>query len=156
MSAALHVLVTRDLSDAADEFERALAALKEARLDHDTDAARYIRTLVLANAIADSYEGIEKAFQKIASDLDGFVPQGADWHAALIVQMESVVGGRTAVISRDLAERLNDLRGFRHIVRHRYGSRLRAELVDAKAADFPEVLRETRLAVDRFFGGEAS
>lgn len=67
------------------------------------------------------YSGIERIFERLAETLDGKLPQGENWHQALLVQMSrEVTGIRPAVISLQTLKRLDEYRGFRHVVRNVY------------------------------------
>lgn len=67
------------------------------------------------------YSGIERIFERLAETLDGILPKGENWHQALLVQMSKEVSGiRPAVISQQTLKRLDEYRGFRHVVRNVY------------------------------------
>ena len=71
------------------------------------------------------YSSLERLFELVASGLDGFVPQGPDWHRSLLEQMAAERPGiRPAVISSATHARLEAYRGFRHVVRNLYGFQL--------------------------------
>jgi hypothetical protein len=67
------------------------------------------------------YSGLERIFERLAETLDGSLPKGKNWHRALLVQMSNEVTGiRPAVISQQTLKRLDEYRGFRHVVRNVY------------------------------------
>jgi hypothetical protein len=67
------------------------------------------------------YSGVERLFEKIAGSIDGSMPEGANWHQELLNQMAiEVPGVRPAVISVELKGKLEEYRGFRHVVRNVY------------------------------------
>jgi hypothetical protein len=67
------------------------------------------------------YSGLERVFTLIAETIDGSLPQGENWHLLLLQQItEEIPHIRPAVISKDSAKRLNEYRGFRHVVRNVY------------------------------------
>lgn len=67
------------------------------------------------------YSGLERIFERIASTIDGNVPDGANWHKELLSQMSiEIPGVRPAIISSETVDMLQDYRGFRHIVRNVY------------------------------------
>jgi len=83
------------------------------------------------------YSAIESSFERIARVLDHSLPTGSDWHKELLRQMtRPVPSARDAVISGELATRLDVLLRFRHVLRHAY----RAELDWAKQAEVVEAL----------------
>lgn len=67
------------------------------------------------------YSGLERVFELIAAGVDGNKPQGENWHQALLQQMcREAPRVRPAVLSPETGERLNEYRGFRHVVRNVY------------------------------------
>lgn len=67
------------------------------------------------------YNGLERIFERIATILDGSLPQGENWHQLLLKQMtKEAPGVRPAVISDHVYVQLDELRGFRHVVRNIY------------------------------------
>lgn len=67
------------------------------------------------------YNGLERIFERIATILDGSLPQGENWHQLLLKQMTKEASGvRPAVISDHVYVQLDELRGFRHVVRNIY------------------------------------
>ncbi len=67
------------------------------------------------------YSGLERIFTLIAETIDGSLPRGENWHLILLQQMmDELPGVRPAVISTKVGQRLNEYRGFRHIVRNVY------------------------------------
>ncbi|MDP3896268.1 MAG: hypothetical protein Q8Q62_06300 [Mesorhizobium sp.] len=68
------------------------------------------------------YNGIEDVLLSLANDIDGLVPQGQSMHQDLLDQMHAEIAGtRPAMLDPELYEALGELKGFRHLVRHRYG-----------------------------------
>jgi len=62
--------------------------------------------------------------------VDGLVPSGSTMHQDILDQMVSEISGtRPAVLDIDLYESLTELKGFRHLIRHRYGFDLKADKV---------------------------
>lgn len=67
------------------------------------------------------YSGLERILERLAETVDGSLPKGENWHQALLVQMsKEVTGIRPAVISLQTLKRLDEYRGFRHVVRNVY------------------------------------
>jgi hypothetical protein len=72
--------------------------------------------------IHDVYNGIEDVLLGLANDVDGFVPRGSALHQDIRDQMSAEVAGvRPALLEPELYRSLGELKGFRHVVRHRYG-----------------------------------
>ena len=96
------------------------------------------------------YTGVERIFEDIARTIDESLPDGADWHRDLLLQISAQeTGVRPAVIARDTRKCLDEYRGFRHVVRSVYTFSLRPsrikELVDGLTACFEVVSRDLDL-----------
>lgn len=97
------------------------------------------------------YVGIERILEDIARSLEGSVPEGADRHRALLIQMAGEISDlRPAVLSNSTRQCLDEYRGFRHVVRNVYAFNLRPsrlkELVDGLRPCYQRV----KLDLDRF------
>lgn len=67
------------------------------------------------------YTGAEQALETIAIEMDGGLPQGANWYRELLRQMSApLVGLRPPVLQPDTKILLDELRRFRHVVRNVY------------------------------------
>lgn len=76
------------------------------------------------------YVGVERLFQRIATEVDGTVPSGARWHRDLLDQMTlKVTGVRPAVILPETYNALTTYLEFRHVVQRVYTFELRSERV---------------------------
>ena len=71
----------------------------------------------------DLYNGIEAIFSRVARQLDGNLPGGANSHRDLLDQMNRpfLPNRRQPVIDSSTASRLEEYRKFRHVVRIHYG-----------------------------------
>ena len=74
-----------------------------------------------AVALHHAYSAVEAIMERITRTLEGELPQGADWHQALLHDMcLDIEGVRLAVFSVDAVDDLRHLLGFRHFFRHAY------------------------------------
>ena len=78
-------------------------------------------------------------FEIVAEACENHVDAGAGYHTSLLKRMHVAVPGvRPAVVSDEALPRLDNLRRFRHVVRHAYsaeidGRQLRIVLEDARS-----------------------
>lgn len=91
------------------------------------------------------YGGLERIFELIAAVVDCRKPRGENWHQALLTQMtEEVAGVRPAVISQATFHRLDEYRGFRHVVRNVYTYNFEAAKIQKLVTELPATLEQTR------------
>jgi hypothetical protein len=77
------------------------------------------------------YTGSERILKIVAGRIDATVPESEDWHKQLLTQAAlSLEEVRPAVVSVDVRRDLEELLGFRHVVRNLYGYELDSERVD--------------------------
>ncbi|NPV06389.1 MAG: hypothetical protein HPY83_00325 [Anaerolineae bacterium] len=76
----------------------------------------------------DFYAGLERLFRLIASQVDGSVPSGQEWHRDWLRQMGLFLKRvRPAVLSPETVKRLDEYLRFRHVVRNVYALELDPE-----------------------------
>ncbi|MBI4702235.1 MAG: hypothetical protein HY744_13990 [Deltaproteobacteria bacterium] len=150
---------------AAERFGALAAAVERAVADVDVIAGR---TAQAAQRVAQSpgdelvvygagallhgfYTEVEKAFQRIARDLDGFAPRGESWHAELLTDMSlDVPAVRPPVISAALQRRLRPYLRFRHLFRNLYVLDLDGQRTCSLLQEVPAVWAEARAALLEF------
>jgi hypothetical protein len=109
--------IRRELERVETVVERAQAIWAEADLDEDGD---YHVDAVALN-LHGFYAGLERIFKTIATRVDQTMPEGGNWHQELLEQMNTELSGvRPAVLSNASHEKLDQFRGFRHVVRNVY------------------------------------
>jgi uncharacterized protein YutE (UPF0331/DUF86 family) len=112
--------------------------LEKAKQTGDRD---YLQAAALS--LQNFYMGVERAFEEVAKQVDRSLPTGASSHRELLDQMGlEIAKSRPAVIQPGTLEKLNDYRGFRHVVMHRYGAELKPERIQALVEALPECYAE--------------
>lgn len=138
--------IRSELDELSALVERALQGWQRAAKTND----EYYLDGVALN-LHGFYSGVERLFEKIASDVDATVPSGANWHRELLDQMSTEVPGvRPAVISAALREQLEPYRGFRHVVRNVYTYRLSPDKMKNLILNLPALHAEVRAALSAF------
>jgi len=91
----------------------------------------------VAAILQDFYNGAENVFKRIAGELNGGLPSGANWHVQLLRDMTlDLPGLRPAVIRQTTANQLKEYLDFRHVFRHAYGFPLQWEPIKGLLARF--------------------
>lgn len=76
----------------------------------------------VAYQIHNLYCSVEDLLNIVAKTFENNVGKGREWHRILLLRMSQPVEGiRPAFLSTESWEVLDQLRGFRHVVRHAYG-----------------------------------
>lgn len=93
----------------------------------------------LALQLHNLYSAVEGLFEIVADACENHVDADAGYHTSLLRRMSVAVPGiRPAIVSAETLPLLDNLRRFRHVVRHAYsaeidGRQLRIVLEDARA-----------------------
>jgi hypothetical protein len=133
----------KELSVLAKRAEQGLKKAKEKNDDYYLDG--------VALNLHSIYSGLERIFERIATAIDGSIPSGTNWHRELLNQMAIEVPGiRPAVISSDLKEKLEEYRGFRHVVRNVYTYRLKPEKIEGLVSMLNTVMAKIETDITGF------
>lgn len=113
--------IRRSMLDLEHVVVRAASLMDKARASGDDD---YLDGVALN--LHGFYAGVERIFEDIARTIEKTVPDGAEWHQDLLLQMSAEVASVRPVVISDEARRcLEEYRGFRHVVRNVYTFNLR-------------------------------
>jgi len=97
------------------------------------------------------YTAIETVFEDIARAFDGALPEGANWHQELLLQMSAeLAASRPAVIRRSTRDCLDEYRAFRHLVRNVYAFNLRPERLSDLVDAIPKCFADFRNDLEEF------
>ena len=117
-----------------------LAGESEALLCRAPSTADTVYVRAGAGILQDFYTGAEKLWRRIADEVDGRLPAGADWHPQLLSRMTvSLEGTRPAVVSPELGERLRGYLRFRHLARGIYGFSLEWDRIETLLLAVPDL-----------------
>jgi len=82
-----------------------------------------VHVAAVALFLQNLYTALEALFRRVAVDLDGSEPGGDDWHRELLGQMALEISDvRPRLLGGELQADLDQLRRFRHLVRHPYAT----------------------------------
>ena len=98
----------------------------------DSENLSWTEGRLLALTVHNLYNGVEQILEDIAKVSDDFDPSSASSHADLISLMATKTRRRPAILTPELFAILDDLRKFRHVMRHSYGNPITADEVVEK------------------------
>ncbi len=134
--------VQKELDQIDSTVKSASSQIEKAKKTGDRD---YVQAAALS--LQNFYMGVERIFEEIAKQVDQSPSTGASSYRELLDQMGlQIPKNRPAVIRAETLEQLNDYRGFRHGVMHRYSAELKPDRVQALVEMLPEC--HNRLAED--------
>jgi uncharacterized protein YutE (UPF0331/DUF86 family) len=105
----------------------------------------------MASILQDFYNACERIFHRIATDLEGGVPENGEWYRRLLASMAMAAAGvRPAVISPEMASTLDEYLGFRHVFRNIYGYELEGERLRRLSRELPETAQRLERELSYF------
>ena len=116
-------------------------------LAREVDAPIDVETAWRGHVLHACYGLLERTFERVAKTFENQVDDVSRYHAELLRRMTLAIPGvRPAVISSSAFSILNELRGFRHVIRHAYDQDLDPEKVGSLSrrlqAEWPTVREE--------------
>lgn len=91
------------------------------------------------------YSGFERLFTQIAEVVEGDLPHGESWHQLLLRRMMTEVPMiRPAVISKETGAKLDDYRGFRHVVRNVYAYKFDPDKMEKLVYSVPDLFAQLK------------
>ena len=95
----------------------------------------------------------EDLLKLVAGVFENRIGSGGEWHRALLLRMrEPAPGIRPALLSEDLFNIMNRLRGFRHFVRHAYVADIEVTQRQANLGLAWQLAQRLPAAVELFLG----
>jgi len=140
------------IRDEVLELDRSVARVSAAwaRASEATADQDYFLDAAALNLQA-FYSAVERLFELTARHIDGVLPEGDAWHRDLAAQMARYVSdARPAVISADVAAKLDEYRRFRHLVRNVYATNLVPAKMRGLVERLPELWVRLRAALVGF------
>jgi DNA gyrase/topoisomerase IV subunit A len=143
---ALAGRIRGDISEIEVIVERTQGGWERARQCED----EYYLDSVALN-LHSFYTALERVFELIAVTIEQTKPQGENWHQELLRQMATEIELlRPTVISKETRNRLDEYRGFRHVVRNVYSFNLSIAKVEPLVKELPSLFDDIRNELDIF------
>jgi len=142
-----------DVNNDLDSIRKNGASIKEIAhlLKNEQGPIRGSDLMACAGYLHHYYTGIESLFERISRAVDGGPTSGGDYHRELLRSMTIEIPDiRPSIITRDLAEELDEYRRFRHMFRHSYGSELRWRKMEPLAMEVDSITEAVDESITRF------
>lgn len=112
--------IADDIAAATRHFRAAIALFRTGGHDPATPTG-YRDVMAFQHAMQSGYTAFELGLRRLLALLDEAVPQGPDWHSALLRRLSKPLDGdRPAVLGEPLARAAEELLRFRHVAMHSY------------------------------------
>lgn len=99
----------------------------------------------------DYYSAFERIFELIANEIDESLPEGSSWHKELLKQMTiKIKNVRPKVISKKSEDKLDEFRGFRHVVRNVYSYKFSGDKIEKLVEKLDELNNQLLEQIEEF------
>ena len=135
--------LTQRINDECAKIESTVDAIVKGLEDIEVlpEAAIPYVEEAMANKLADVNRGIERIFERIASEVDGYTPLGSRWHKDLLEQMTEQRPERPPVISQEIFPLLSRLLEYRHKVNNIYADEIIYENTEEHAKNIRDLFQ---------------
>ena len=116
---------------------------------HTSDPSE-IELSAMAATLHSFYTGVENIFKRVSLELDGEPVSGDAWHRELLRRMKASTSQRSALLSDELHDSLNEYLRFRHVFRNAYSFDLDWQKMSPLVLRLPETFRMLEKALDDF------
>uniref|UniRef100_A0A7C3MIM0 HepT-like domain-containing protein n=1 Tax=Dictyoglomus thermophilum TaxID=14 RepID=A0A7C3MIM0_DICTH len=139
----MYLLISSRIKNEIIEIEETIKRAQKAWELIKEEDSLYIDSVALN--LHNFYSGLERIFSLIAKEIDGKIIETPDWHKELLLQMSiEIPYVRPAIISKELKEKLENYRAFRHVVRNIYAYKLKPEKIRDLITNLPIIWEETK------------
>jgi hypothetical protein len=116
-----------DVQDEIRAIEDTLERLHEVRNSFSPQVKDYSLEPAMGTYLMNFYNGVENILKRISKEYYQAIPKGESWHKELLVLSYSPPGGKAAILSQSIVEKLHQYRNFRHRFVSGYGFQLKGE-----------------------------
>lgn len=110
----------------------------------------FIETAAAASILQSFYTGIENLILYLSKTLDGSAPQSSSWHRELLSSAAEPTITRSAILGVGSRQLLLTYLDFRHVVRHGYARRLKADRTRELFTSLPPVWKVVQEDLEKF------
>ena len=142
------LLLERSIREDLATLDEIYASLPRAPLSQDRSQEELI---VVGYRLHALYNAVENIFNGIAATFENTLDDRSSWHAQLLRRMRlDLTPVRPAVIDDETYDPLDELRGFRHVFRAMYRTRLEARKMSIALEKAWEMRRPFSRQVEEF------
>ncbi|MEM9807721.1 MAG: hypothetical protein AAF959_20845 [Cyanobacteria bacterium P01_D01_bin.56] len=121
----------------------------QARIDEGLDTPGQLDSV--AYQVHNLYCAIEDLLKLIANAFENRIGTSGEWHRVLLLRLSQPVEGiRPAFLSEDSFDLLNQLRSFRHMFRHAYGTDIKLRQLEPNIDNSLQVARLISGDIEQF------
>jgi hypothetical protein len=141
-----------DVLDEIEEIEQVLKDLSSLNNNLDPDKIDNTQKAAIGTFLMNFYVGVENIIKRISKEYYQNMPKGDSWHKELLDLSHNPPQGKSPVFDKNIVDRLNPYRGFRHLFVSGYGFKLRMELMASLINNIEHLWIDIKSAIEKFWG----
>ena len=139
-----------DVLDEIEGIEQVLKDLSSLESNLDSDKIDNVQKAATGTFLMNFYVGVENIIKRISKEYYQTMPKGNSWHKELLDSCTPPLG-KKPILDKNIVDRLNPYRGFRHLFVSGYGFTLRMELMSSLINNIEPLWTDIKKAVEKFW-----
>lgn len=133
-----------------EQLQRLILGMRELLAKCRATTPTEIELAALATLLHSFYTGVENIFKRVSIELDDERITGDAWHRELLNRMKASNTHRSALLSEELHDSLNEYLRFRHVFRNAYSFDLDWEKMSPLVLRLEETFQNIEKSLDDF------
>ncbi|MCK4386023.1 MAG: hypothetical protein KAW52_07140 [candidate division Zixibacteria bacterium] len=140
-----------DVLDEIEGIEQVLKDLSSLENNLDSDKIDNVQKAAIGTFLMNFYVGVENIIKRISKEYYQTTPKGNSWHKELLDLSCTPPLGKKPIFNKNIVDRLNPYRGFRHLFVSGYGFTLRMELMSSLINNIEPLWTDIKKAIEKFW-----
>ncbi|PKN01977.1 MAG: hypothetical protein CVU77_03320 [Elusimicrobia bacterium HGW-Elusimicrobia-1] len=141
-----------DILDEINLLDQTLNALSDFKGKIVLKDANTDQKAVTGTYLMNFYTGVENIIKRVSKEYYQTLPKGASWHKELLDLSFDPPKNKIPIFTREIVNRLNPYRGFKHLFVSGYGFKLEMELMLSLINNVDNLWLDIKKAVTEFSG----
>jgi len=139
-----------DISDEINLLDQTLNALSDFTGKIVLKDANTAQKASVGTFLMNFYTGVENIVKRVSKEYYHTLPKGASWHKELLDLSCNPPENKIPIFTREIVNRLNPYRGFKHLFVSGYGFKLEMELMVSLINNADSLWSDIKKAVTEF------
>lgn len=140
-----------DVLDEMEAIEQVLKDLSSLKNNLSSNKIDNTQKAAMGTFLMNFYVGVENIIKRISKEYYQYIPKGDSWHKELLDLSHNPPQGKNPVFDKNIVDRLNPYRGFRHLFVSGYGFKLRIDLMTSLINNIEPIWIDIKSEVKKFW-----
>ena len=140
-----------DVLDEMEAIEQVLKDLSSLKNNLSSNKIDNTQKAAMGTFLMNFYVGVENIVKRISKEYYQTMPKGDSRHKELLDLSHNPPQGKSPVFDKNIVDRLNPYRGFRHLFVSGYGFKLRIDLMASLLSNIEPLWIDVKRAIGKFW-----